>query len=360
MTTPRLEFLDPAQLADHPANWKFHPQDQLTTLGTLISELGWLKPLVYNQRTNRILDGHGRKAISSGAPVPVYVVDLAENLEPKALATLDPIGWTSVADKARYDALLKAHGLLESARDGVKSLMQSVSRAGTLLNKPPEEDRPIEERVDIPLNALWPSSNPWGVPDLLPELQAQNVPYPVETWGRYAHTRHMGGTWHFYTADRKFEPLWRNPDELLKSGPLAAVEPNFSTTDQQPLAFALWHLYRKRWLARYWQARGIRIFVDVNVDAGLLDRRPELGGDRPNLLGVPRGWCSYASRAHANDPRSLTLEWEIVREHAAPHTPTFLVVGGGDQVQALARANRWIWVKEHLQQVHGQPEANNG
>src|SRR5262249_50434242 len=122
-------------------------------------------------------------------------------------------------------------------------------------------------------------------------------------------------------------------------------------------ACSLWHIYRKRWLARYWQSRGVRIFCDTNVDASLLDPHPQCGGLRPALLGVPPGWRSYASRAHANSPGSLLHEWAIVQEYAAPSRPTFLVVGGGKEVQSLAHKEGWVWTPEPIQLAHRQESA---
>ena len=358
MSMPRLEYLDAGALDDNPANWKFHPPDQLSSLTELINELGWLKPLIYNERTKRLIDGHGRKQIAgSGATVPVYIVDLPEELEAKALATLDPVGWTSIADKRRYDDLLKRADLLRTAKDGVRKLLDSVSRASTLLEpSAPTGDqggdgRPADDaEVTVPLDSIWPSDNAWDVPTLLPELQAESVPLPVWTWGSIGHKRPMPGTWHFYTADDKFEGLWRRPNRVLASNPGAVVEPNYSTTDQTPLAHALWCVFRRRWVARYWQQCGLRVLVDLNVDARLNhDRAP--GGDCPvNLLGVPRGWKGFASRAHAGNPDALLAEWEIAKEWSGG-SPLFLVVGGGHAVKALAKQYGWIWVPEQIQAV---------
>ena len=354
MTTPRLEFLDPSQLDDHPANWKFHPPEQLSSLKELIDELGWLHPLVYNARTARLLDGHGRKALfAEKGLVPVYVVDLDPELEPRALATLDTIGRAAFPDPRKFDHLLKAGKLLESSRGATLELLKAVRKAAGPADAP-EARRADEEHVDIPLDSLFPSANPWGVPDLDPELQADGVPMPVRNWGSEAQTKFFGGTWHFYVDDYKFEPLWRRPHRVFLSRPAACVEPNFSTTPDQPLACSLWHIYRKRWLGRYWQSRGIRVFVDTNVDPVVLAPRPEFGGHRPALLGVPRGWKSYASRAHAHNPGSLSHEWDIIQEHASPQRPTFLVVGGGRDVQALAHKEGWIWTPEPVQLAHRQ------
>jgi hypothetical protein len=350
---PRLEFLDASQLADNPANWKFHPQEQLDALRDLIGELGWIKPLIFNERTQRLIDGHGRKTLAGPGPVPVYIVDLPPELEAKALATLDPIGWVSRGDKTKFDALLAGNKLLEGTKGGVNALLKSVSRGAMLLGEQPPAQADDADEVTIPLDSIWPTDNEWQIPTLLLDKQADQVAAPVLTWGSVGHTRPMPGTWHCYTADAKFEPLWRRPQRVLASRPAAIVEPNFSITDQTPFALAMWHIHRKRWLGRYWQQCGLRVFVDLNVDAALNQPHPAVKRKRPNLLGVPKGWTAYASRAHANNPDSLLIEWQVAKQHAAPNDPLFMVVGGGARVKALAAEHGWVWVPEHLQIVHG-------
>jgi hypothetical protein len=209
----------------------------------------------------------------------------------------------------------------------------------------------------IPLDSLWPADNPYSVPALLPELQADQIPAPITTWGTIGARRPMPGTWHFYVHDRKFEPLWKRPHRVLLSRPAAAVEPNFSTTDQTPFSLNLWNTYRKRWISRYWQASGLRVLVDLNVDASLNAPCEALGGARMNLLGVPRGWGAYASRAHGNHPEALLAEWDVAREHSGTDHPLYLVVGGGKRVRGLAEEHGWAWVPEQLQEAHGTAPA---
>jgi hypothetical protein len=163
----------------------------------------------------------------------------------------------------------------------------------------------------------------------------------------------MPGTWHFFTADAKFEPLWRRPNRVLASKPACAVEPNFSTTDQTGVAQALWATFRKRWIGRYWQQSGLSLFVDLNVHS-VFNHPGAPGSDTPiNLLGVPRGWSSFASRSHAGNPDALLDEWAVAQEWSGRDSPLFLVVGGGKRVKSLAKEKGWVWVPEQMQQVHG-------
>lgn len=355
----RLEYRLASELTPNPENTKHHPAEQVGAIDGLMSRVGWAGALLMNERTGKLLDGHARRdiALAKGGPVPVLIGDWSEEEERAILGYLDPTGWTAVVDRSRLEALLK--GPMPQLDSGeLDRLMDAVKASSKLLDESPgqpsEEAKAAEQlEVSVALDSLWPSDNEWSVPALLPELAADQVAAPVLTWGTQAAARVMRGTWHMYTHDRKFEPLWRKPHRVLLSRPAAAVEPNFSTTDQTPFALNLWNTYRKRWIARYWQACGLRIFVDLNVDAGLNASSEALGGRAMNLLGVPCGWSSYASRAHANDPTALLAEWEVARRHSGREHPLFLVVGGGRGVRQLANDHGWMWIAEQQQQAHG-------
>ena len=309
----------------------------------------------------RLLDGHARRKLSLGrGPVPVLVGRWSEEQERAVLAYLDPTGWTSTADRRKLEALLAApfptiqNDELAKLMDAVKGTSRLLDDEGNVTTADAEAAKDAEQlEVSVVLDSIWPSDNPWSVPALDPALQADQVPAPITTWGTIGACRPMPGTWHFYVHDHKFEPLWRRPHRVLYSRPAAVVEPNFSVTGQSPFALVLWHVYRKRWLARYWQSQGIRVFVDLNVDATYNEPSEPLGGLRPNLLGVPLGWRAYASRAHANNPDALVREWEVAQTHSGVEAPLFLIVGGGRRVKQLAQDHGWVWVPEQLQRVHG-------
>jgi hypothetical protein len=184
---------------------------------------------------------------------------------------------------------------------------------------------------------IWPSSNEFGVPDLLPELQPSEVALPFEKWGDQARTK-AAGTYHFYTEDYKFENVWRYPLQPVKAGVKALVECNFSTGNGQPLAVSLWDIYRKRWLSRFWQSRRVPVWVDLNVDESLLDYA---------LLGVPQGWRAYCSRGADNDYLHLFGEYEAARKLCGDN-PLFLVYGGGSLMENICLDRGWLWQPENM------------
>lgn len=210
---------------------------------------------------------------------------------------------------------------------------------------------PQLSRYDVP-DALFPSDNVWGVPTLLPDLQSTNVGLPVSLWGAMGRKKRMRGTWLFYCDDYRFEALWTDPSGVVNTQCAGAVEPNFTIGPQTPRAVALWQIYRKRWLARWWQDYGIRVFVDVNVDI-------ETFGDIV-LLGVPKGWKAYATRGYSKRMEFTLAEYELAKAHAGCE-PLFLLYGGGAACRELARERGWVYVSEHMDlKAGGVVEAEDG
>lgn len=191
---------------------------------------------------------------------------------------------------------------------------------------------------DVP-NTIWPSDNEWGVPTLRLDRQATLVDLPFQRWGRETRKSRMRGTWHFYTDDYKFSRLWGRPQDLVNSACVATVEPNFSVHAQTPAATALWQTYRKRWLARWWQEEGVRVWVDLNVAHE---------HSAINLLGVPPGWTSFATRGSARRLEELDHEHARAQQIAGGDV-TFLVYGGSARCGEFARSRGWLWFAEEKQ-----------
>jgi hypothetical protein len=189
------------------------------------------------------------------------------------------------------------------------------------------------------------SDNEWGVPTLNLMYQLQRVPVLIERWGRIArHNTRMPGLWHFYTDDYKFTGVWKNPDVVVDTGAIAAIEPNFSTGNNYAKAEVLYNLWQKRWLASYWQSRGIEIVVDLNVEYKFRDIA---------LLGVPQGWRSYAMRLHEFDGYNMdnVLKWEtIAKEHAGTDDILFMIFATKTKgVEELCKERGWINCKMDAQ-----------
>jgi hypothetical protein len=183
------------------------------------------------------------------------------------------------------------------------------------------------------------TDNPYDIPTLDSDLQPALVPSPVLPWGTKFRTRPERATWHFYTDDRKFAPLWDYPDRFLSAKPGAFVEPNFSIDPAAPRAVALYQIYKKRTLSVLWQKAGVPCLVDLNLP----DRFLNLA-----LFGVPAGWAGYATRGYSQLGKDdLIKRFQLAQTHSGIDKPYFLVYAGGKAIADVCRRRGWVYVPNY-------------
>ncbi|MTI12001.1 ParB N-terminal domain-containing protein, partial [Sansalvadorimonas verongulae] len=97
------------QLLANPLNWRKHPKAQQAALKGALNEIGWIQQVIVNKTTGHLVDGHLRVevALAEGEQdVPVLYVELTEEEEKKALATIDPIAALATTDRKMLDDLV--------------------------------------------------------------------------------------------------------------------------------------------------------------------------------------------------------------------------------------------------------------
>lgn len=201
--------------------------------------------------------------------------------------------------------------------------------------------------ISVP-DTIFPSNNPEQIPVLLLEYQAALPDMPFKAWGSQGRKIEMRGTWHFYVDDYRFRALWSRPGTIVDTGCVSVVEPNFSIRDQTPYPVALWRIYKKRWLARYWQSHGISIIADLCVSQPFLEL---------NMLGIPSGWKSYATRGYTDRLDLLDYQYALATERAGTEVISFIVYGGGRKVKEYCHAHPIILhIDEHREIIKPKQE----
>src|SRR5262245_28961578 len=125
----RLEWIESGSLTANPANWRRHPEGQMSALKGLIvdPEVGWAGALLFNERTGRLIDGHARqKVVDPKTPVPVLIGSWSEAAEKRILLTLDPIAGMAIADIAQLEALLDDVKIEDEWFDGLRDQLDSI------------------------------------------------------------------------------------------------------------------------------------------------------------------------------------------------------------------------------------------
>ncbi len=165
-------WMDPKDVATNPENARDHSEEQDAVVSSLVEKYGWVRPLLYNSRLDRLVDGHERLALAiqqNWPLVPVWVVDLDENEEAELILALDESGkmgtWnpsrtqslidkaadTSAAVRKLIDGLAKREGLAEYV-DRCKEkapvfLTENTLPAADRVSTPEQVDPAIAERA---------------------------------------------------------------------------------------------------------------------------------------------------------------------------------------------------------------------
>ena len=74
----RLEYLNPSTLQPNPLNARLHPAKQRRALADIFDGIGMIQPVIFNERTGKLIDGHMRVEEyieRNQEEMPVIVVD---------------------------------------------------------------------------------------------------------------------------------------------------------------------------------------------------------------------------------------------------------------------------------------------
>lgn len=185
---------------------------------------------------------------------------------------------------------------------------------------------------------LYPSDNHYDIPCLRLDRQAGHLELPFVPYGTGRRNKRVAAL-HFYVDDYRFNALWKNPAKIFDNNPAAAVECNYSLFDTTPLAFGLQFIYQKRWMARYWQENGIRIYVDLNVSSKFFEY---------NRMGVPDGWNAFATRGALGGLELLKAKFNQARQISGLDFPNLIVYGGGKEVHDFCCRHSLLYVHDYM------------
>lgn len=139
------------QLLAHPNNARRHPARQRDALRASMNTLGIVSPVVVNERTGYVLDGHARieefLSRDEHAEIDVLYVDLSEQEEAQFLATFDYITYLAEFDKDILAGLLEE---IDISAPGMDALVEDISI--NVLDEDKEgEDPNYSRKIDIPI-----------------------------------------------------------------------------------------------------------------------------------------------------------------------------------------------------------------
>lgn len=182
--------------------------------------------------------------------------------------------------------------------------------------------------------------NDFEIPVLLKSMQAlPGLVVPFAPWGADSRLRTDVQTYHFYVDDYRFEAIWKDPSKLVNSGCKVIVEPNLSLYETTPIAYGLHMIYKKRWISRWLQEKGIRVYADLNVASKFYGY---------NQLGIPEGYNAFCTRGYSDRLEYTKMEVDIARRISGCDTPNMLIYGGGKAVKEFCCKNGLIYTESFI------------
>lgn len=150
---------------------------------------------------------------------------------------------------------------------------------------------------------LVDTSNIFDIPSV-PRVVSFDFP---DKWISFAELSKFSGVYaetglHFYTADREFECIWKNPDRYIPIFKRFAcvIMPDFSIYYDMPLALQIYNKYRSHWLACYFSYHGVIVIPNINLN---FERN-----DYVLLAGYPfRSVVAVSSVGSVRDPEELSI-----------------------------------------------------
>lgn len=187
---------------------------------------------------------------------------------------------------------------------------------------------------------IYDSNNEYDIPNLLLDCQpTSGLLLPFAGWGADTRAKKGISTYHFYVEDYRFTHIWNNPVSVLESGCAELVEPNLSLFDTTPIAYGLQQIYMKRWIARFWQECGAKVYADLNVSQKFYQY---------NRLGIPDGYNAFATRGYTDRQEYLKMEIQIAREISGKDNPNMIIYGGGEKIKELCIQNNLLYVEQFM------------
>ena len=134
----------------------------------------------------------------------------------------------------------------------------------------PDYAEKTQDRVSNLLNlglASYDGAGPYDIPELMPV----NTLPDIREWIGFNYVLSdkdpAGKAVHFFVDDYQFERIWNNPDAYIEKlrEYVCVATPDFSPYGDMPMAAQIWNHYRKHWIGRYFQDRGLTVIPTIRA-----------------------------------------------------------------------------------------------
>ena len=122
----RLEWVAAGQLKANPRNWRRHPESQVAAFRAVLAEVGFVSPVLFNETTGHLIDGHMRaSSVPPETVLPVLVGQWSAEQEREILATHNPVAGLAEIDPENTRALLAR---VQSQSPAIQAMLELLEK----------------------------------------------------------------------------------------------------------------------------------------------------------------------------------------------------------------------------------------
>lgn len=150
-----LERVRAGDLLVNEANWRTHPDSQVSALRGLLSEVGWAQALLAYRSNGdlKLIDGHLRAGLDPDEQVPVLILDVDDAEAEKLLVSIDPLAAMAEADSQALRGLLER---VETTDAGLAALLADLNaQAAPRQGRTDPDEVPSEVEPRTKPGDLW-------------------------------------------------------------------------------------------------------------------------------------------------------------------------------------------------------------
>ena len=259
----KIEYISIDELKPYIKNARKHPAEQIKQIEESIKNFDMIVPIGI-WKDNTIIEGHGRLIACKNLgfkEVPVIRLEHLTDEERKAYT----LAHNKIAEDSEWDFDL----LNEEMEDILNIDMEGFGFEfidEELEHEKNQEDtqRKVSNILNLD-NAQYEGVGKYDIPEISPVYELPEIKEWIGFNYVLSDDNPEGKAVHFFIDDYQFERVWNNPNRYVdKLRQYAAVcSPDFSPYGDMPLATQIFNHYRKHWVAKYFQDRGVNIIPTI-------------------------------------------------------------------------------------------------
>lgn len=259
----KIEYISIEDLKPYIKNARKHPIEQIKQIEESIKSFDMIDPIGI-WKDNTIIEGHGRLIACKNLgfkEVPVIRLDHLSDEERKAYT----LAHNKLAEGSEWDFDL----LNEEIEDILNIDMEEFGFEfidEELEHEKNQEDtqRKVSNILNLD-NAQYEGVGKYDIPEIAPVYELPEIKEWIGFNYVLSDDNPEGKAVHFFIDDYQFERVWNNPNRYVDKLRQYAVvcSPDFSPYGDMPLATQIFNHYRKHWVAKYFQDRGVNIIPTI-------------------------------------------------------------------------------------------------